>query len=74
MASWHACATTHCRAGWAITLAGEAGAKLEAHVGPSAAGALIYQASAGYVPNFYATDAEALADIRAHAATAGAQP
>ncbi len=67
MAAWHQCQTTHCRAGWAIHLAGEGGAVLEARVGPCAAGALIYHASAGYVPNFYASDAEAYADIRAHA-------
>ena len=67
MSAWHTCQTTHCRAGWAIHLAGETGATLEKQVGSCAAGALIYQASAGYVPNFYATDATALADMRSHA-------
>lgn len=64
MGSWHQCETTHCRAGWAITLAGEAGKALEDRVGPPAAGSLIYLASAGYVPNFYANNDEAMADMR----------
>ena len=68
MESWHTCETTHCRAGWAIQLAGEAGRVLESVFGPSVAGALIYQASCGYVPDFHASDAHALADIRARAA------
>lgn len=69
MGSWHACETTHCRAGWAITLAGEAGAKLESEVGPAAAGALIYAKSCPDkpIPNFYASTKDALADIKARA-------
>jgi len=75
MGSWHneasepACSTTHCRAGWAIHLAGEAGYALEAKIGPGAAGALIHLASCPWmerVPDFSAIDNEvALADIRA---------
>ena len=45
MGRWHSCETTHCRAGWAITLAGEQGATLETRVGPHLAGAMIYRAS-----------------------------
>jgi len=67
MGDWHTCDTTHCRAGWAITLAGEAGAKLEREHGPAVAGALIYHASCGYVPDFYAPDGAALEDMRARA-------
>ena len=63
MAEWH-CGTKHCRAGWAIVLAGEEGAALEDRLGPAAAGALIYHASTGMVPDFYSSDATALADIR----------
>jgi hypothetical protein len=63
MCSWH-CGTTHCRAGWAITLAGEAGSKLEEAVGSAAAGRYIYEASTGRpAPDFYATTMDALADI-----------
>lgn len=68
MRSWHACETTHCRAGWAIHLAGPAGKFLEACMGSAAAGALITLASCPWmekVPNFYASNEEALADIRA---------
>lgn len=65
MGIWHAdCGTSHCRAGWAIQLAGKAGKRLEAKLGPSAAGALIYFNSTGVIPDFFADDAEALADIR----------
>ena len=70
MSAWHTCATTHCRAGWAITLAGDAGKALENTYGPATAGALLY--AAAYpdrpVPNFYASTDAALADIRASAA------
>ena len=68
MSQWHTCATTHCRAGWAITLAGDPGRALEARLGPSRAGAAIYRASTGRVPWFYATNEAALADIRVCAA------
>lgn len=66
MESWHVCETTHCRAGWAIHIAGEAGKKLEAKVGSSAAGALIFSASYPdqRVPNFYTDNETALADIK----------
>jgi len=29
MSQWHTCDTTHCRAGWVVTLAGEEGRELE---------------------------------------------
>lgn len=66
MGSWHTCETTHCRAGWAITLAGAGGAALEFALGSAAAGALIYAASkpGKKIPNFYADNATALEDIR----------
>jgi uncharacterized protein YjbI with pentapeptide repeats len=68
MGQWHTCETTHCRAGWAITLAGEAGHKLEEEHGPCRAGRMIYLASTGRVPHFFATNEAALEDIRARAA------
>ena len=64
MGTWHTCETTHCRAGWAITLAGKEGAELEDRLGPAVAGALIYQASTGRNPDFYASTEDALEDIR----------
>ena len=62
---WH-CGTTHCRAGWPVKLAGKAGKALEKRFGTGTAGALIYAASRPGmpVPNFFATNADALADLR----------
>ena len=73
MSAWHRCGTTHCRAGWAITLAGEAGAALELAVGSAVAGALIYAASRPDkpVPDFYAGDDAAMADLEACVAEQG---
>jgi uncharacterized protein YjbI with pentapeptide repeats len=67
MSSWHTCKTTHCRAGWAITLAGEAGAALENELGPATAGALIYGISRPDkpVPDFCISTAAALFDLQA---------
>jgi hypothetical protein len=78
MSKWHGdddcdetnwCNTTHCRAGYAICLAGAAGFALERKVGPAVAGALIYAKSdpTRRVPNFYASDADAMADMRERA-------
>src|SRR6201992_1449999 len=64
MSQWHSCSTTHCRAGWAIALAGDAGRKLEAEVGPHRAGFLIYGCSTGRIPHFFDTNERALEDIR----------
>jgi hypothetical protein len=68
MSQWHTCETTHCRAGWAIHLAGEAGEKLEKAHGPHIAGRMIYIASTGRAPHFFATNERAMEDIRASAA------
>ena len=70
MKEWHNCETTHCRAGWAVHLAGKPGYELEKSIGPNAAGALIYAKSRPNkpVPDFYASDTEAMADIQACAA------
>jgi len=66
MSSWHKCETTHCRAGWITTLAGEAGKALENFHNPELAAMLIYRAS-GYDINpcrFYDDNATALADMK----------
>lgn len=60
---WHSCKTTHCRAGRAIHVAGDAGYALEKEVGSWMAGALIYQESRGDFPDFYADTIEAMEDI-----------
>ena len=67
MGSWHKCETTHCRAGWVVTLAGEAGKDMEWCIGTPAAAALIYLKSdpkIERIPNFYAGNEEALADMK----------
>jgi uncharacterized protein YjbI with pentapeptide repeats len=67
MRDWHTCETTHCRAGWAIHLAGAPGYALEKQVGPSVAGALIHIASCPWmerVPDFTASNFDALDDIK----------
>lgn len=67
MGVWH-CGTSHCRAGWAVHLAGDAGYELERRIGTPGAAALIYIASdprLARVPDFYTDDEEALADIKA---------
>jgi hypothetical protein len=70
MSAWHTCKTTHCRAGWAIALAGNAGMALEAKLGSACAGSLIYAKSRPdkRIPNFYASDEDAMADLIACAA------
>jgi hypothetical protein len=65
MGAWHTCETTHCRGGWAIHHAGKAGYALEQKVGdPAVAARMIYRASTGRSPHFYATNERALEDIR----------
>jgi uncharacterized protein YjbI with pentapeptide repeats len=64
MGAWHTCDTTHCRAGWAIVVAGKDGRELEERVGAQVAGTLIYHASTGRVPDFYASDEDAMKDIK----------
>lgn len=67
MDDWHTCRTTHCRAGWVVHLAGEAGYELERFYTTALAAQLIYKAS-GYEINpakFYDDNESALADMRA---------
>jgi hypothetical protein len=76
MSDPHVCSTTHCRAGWAVHLAGEAGYALERYHGWSLAAQLIYRES-GYGINpgrFYDSNEDALADMKRLAeAEAGAE-
>jgi hypothetical protein len=62
----NACGTAHCRAGFAVHLAGKAGYALEARVGWWLAGLLITRASCDWIkdaPDFYTDNETALADI-----------
>ena len=74
----HVCDTTHCRAGWAVHLAGEAGYALEERFGWELAAMKIYDASAPNLPKispvrFYETDGVAMEDMKRMAALEAAQ-
>ncbi len=66
MSDWHACETTHCRAGWVVHLAGEAGYELQRRFDPVLAAMKIYDAS-GYAISpcrFFDSKEAALADMK----------
>jgi hypothetical protein len=66
MGLWHTWDTTHCRAGWVVHLAGEAGYALERFHNTELAAMLIYRES-GYHINparFYDDNDSALKDMR----------
>ena len=66
MTDWHTCENTHCRAGWTVALAGEAGKKLEQFHNTELAAMLIYRES-GYHINparFYDRNEAALEDMK----------
>jgi hypothetical protein len=76
MSKWHTCGTTHCRAGWVIILAGEAGAKLEAFHNTELAAALIYRESSPHkvsAARFYDSNEDAMADMKRMAELEAAQ-
>ena len=59
--------TTHCRAGWAIVLAGKQGRKLRKKYGTSVTACMIYSKSdpeMTWMPDFDCSDAEALRDMK----------
>lgn len=68
MSNWHVCETTHCRGGWVVTLAGEAGKKLESFHDTLLAAQLIYNASdptQKFNPcRFFDSDEAALLDMK----------
>ena len=66
MRKWHTCDTTHCLAGWAVTLHPE-GKKLESEIGTSAAAALIFNAACGEVPDFHSSDSDAMEWLKSKA-------
>jgi hypothetical protein len=66
MNDWHTCETTHCRAGWITTLAGEVGKALEKLTTTEFAAMQIYKASSPIRVSpvrFYETTEVAMADI-----------
>ena len=68
MRDWHTCETTHCRAGWVVHLAGEAGKALEQHTTTEFAAMQIYHKSNPDVPvspvRFYESNEVAMADMK----------
>ena len=66
MDTWHLCETTHCLAGWAVTLHPQ-GKLLESMIGPNAAGALIFNACCGEVPDFFSDEKTAVNWLRSKA-------
>ena len=75
MDTWHTCETTHCRAGWVVTLAGKPGKKLEYFFNTELAAMLIYKESGHEInpSRFYDSNEDALADMKA-LAEKGAPP
>ena len=67
MSTWHTCETTHCKAGWIITLAGEMGKILEEKIGTASAAYRIYRASDTYNllrgVDFYSSNQAALIEL-----------
>jgi hypothetical protein len=78
MSNWHTCAKTHCRAGWIVTLAGEAGKALERFYDTPLAAMKIYDASSSLPPvspvRFFEPNDAALADMARMAELEKAQP
>jgi hypothetical protein len=64
--TWHQCENTHCRAGWAVTLAGADGKALEARFNTELAAMLIYRESGSPInpARFYDSNDDALADMK----------
>ena len=68
MSDWRTCETTHCRAGWVVHLAGEAGKRLEDRTSTLFAAMQIYKASDPVnrvaPTRFYESNEAALEDMR----------
>lgn len=69
MATWHTCETTHCRAGWIVTLAGPEGKALEGRFNTELAALMIYRESGSPINpcRFYDSNKKAMADIKRRA-------
>jgi len=66
MGDWHTCETTHCRAGWPVFLAGDAGKALEDQTSTEFAAMMIYKESSDIRVSpvrFYESNETAMADI-----------
>jgi hypothetical protein len=63
MLRWHTCETTHCLAGFCEIYAEEKGKFLVKHFGHWMCGALIFYKSTGHIPDFYASDEDAISEL-----------
>ena len=71
MSDWHTCDTTHCWAGWIVTLAGSEGHELEKQTSTEFAAMMIFKESNGESispVNFYLSNDKALEKINELAA------
>ena len=66
MADWHTCSNTHCRGGWVVHLAGEAGYALARFHNDALAAQLIYRESGAPINpgRFHDNNEDALADMK----------
>ncbi|QPF86981.1 hypothetical protein IC762_12075 [Bradyrhizobium genosp. L] len=67
MSDWHSCENTHCWAGWVVTLAGDAGKKLEQFFDTPLAAMKILDASSPLSVSpvrFFETNDDALAHMK----------
>jgi hypothetical protein len=67
MDAWHTCDTTHCRAGWAVHLAGPEGKEFEDKTSTLFAAMQIYKASSDIKVSpvrFFEDNKTALADMK----------
>lgn len=63
---WHTCETTHCRAGWVVTLSGPEAKKLEKETSTLFAAMQIYKASSSIwvsPPRYFEDNEKAMADM-----------
>ena len=67
MDTWHTCDTTHCRAGWAVVLAGKEGKDLESKTSSLFAGMVIFNKSSDIkfpLHKFFDNNKDAMDDIK----------
>lgn len=70
MTTWHTCDTTHCLAGWAVSLHPQ-GESLVSKLTIDPAAAIIFNACCGEVPNFYSSKRAAMQWLERVAARSG---
>jgi hypothetical protein len=68
MGDWHSCDTTHCRAGWAVHLAGKAGYELEDFYGSTLMAAMVIYNESSPIhvgcPHYFESNDEAMKDMK----------